>query len=151
MNDEVAGSLLGTLPGPGLNTTDSFLSLNTTTSDVSVNPTQSLGNLPQWHIPLSKLETLQSILAAKGWKHYRQIVSCIICVVGVESVKLVRRKEEREKGREGTLWMGKWDVIAPEGEVSCEVTLWEQCAADWGTDRIRKGDVVLLESALSST
>lgn len=32
------------------------------------------------------------------------------------------------------------------GEVSCGVKLWETCAREWGDGRVRRGDVVLLES-----
>jgi hypothetical protein len=105
-----------------------------------------------------------------GW---RETVSVVVCVMAVETSVLRRRKEERARGVEGTLWVGGWRVtampdggeyggphLAPQvakvagtegtvkgtGEVGCEVKLWGECARDWGDERIRRGDVVLLES-----
>ena len=159
----------------GLDTTESFLSLNTTISDTSLlpptNPENSVYNLPQWHIPLSKLITLQSLLQAsprrqstygktrkfvdQGGGMGGQKVNLIVCVTAVEAVVLRQRKEEKARGREGTLYIGKWSVVAPptatngggnQAEVGCEVKLWDSCAREWGDDTVRRGDVVMLES-----
>lgn len=77
----------------------------------------------------------------------------MVCVISVDQPKLLKRKEEKARGWEGTLWVGKWVVTAPpiggEAEVSCEVKLWDELAREWGDDRVRKGDVVLLESRSS--
>lgn len=73
--------------------------------------------------------------------------------MSVEQPVLRQRKEEKAKGATGTLWIGRWEVTAPpvgeEHPVKCEVKLWDSCAKDWGDDKVRKGDVVLLESASS--
>ena len=67
-----------------------------------------------------------------------------------------KRKEEKARGRDGTLWIGNWNVTAPpngdtEGEVGgCAVKLWDNAAKEWGDERVRKGDVVLLESRSQS-
>ena len=75
----------------------------------------------------------------------------MVCVMAVEQPVLRQRKEEKARGAAGTLWIGKWEVTAPQsGEedspVKCDVKLWESFARDWGDDKVRKGDVVLLES-----
>ena len=75
----------------------------------------------------------------------------IVCVMAVAQPVLRQRKEEKARGATGTLWIGRWEVTAPplgdEDPVKCDVKLWEGCARDWGDDKVRKGDVVLLESA----
>lgn len=134
--------------------------------------------LPGWTLPLSKLVTLPALLSRgsrKGMTGWRETVSVVVCVMAVETSVLRRRKEERARGAEGTLWVGGWRVtampdggeyggpnLAPQvarvagtegtvngtGEVGCEVKLWGECARDWGDERVRRGDVVLLESEL---
>ena len=174
--------VLGTSPGiptqPGIDHTESFVSLNTTTSNPSQYPPTaphnagdtSVSNLPKWYIPLSKLVTLQSLISPSVSPRSRRsrveasgtgsrLVSVMVCVTSVEQPVLRRRKEERAKGKEGTLWVGRWEVIAPPlsggfgggvgtgtGEVGCEVKLWGSCARDWGDDRVCRGDIVLFES-----
>lgn len=74
----------------------------------------------------------------------------MVCVMAVEQPVLRQRKEEKARGAMGTLWIGRWEVTSPpvsgEDPVKCDVRLWEGCARDWGEDKVRKGDVVLLES-----
>ncbi len=74
--------------------------------------------------------------------------------MAVEQPVLRQRKEEKARGAAGTLWIGRWEVTAPptggEDAVKCDVKLWEGCARDWGDDKVRKGDVVLLESESGS-
>ena len=68
----------------------------------------------------------------------------------VEPPVLRQRKEEKGKRSTGTLWIGRWQVTSPpvqgDDPVKCDVKLWESCARDWGDDRVRKGDIILLES-----
>lgn len=84
------------------------------------------------------------------------MVNTIVCVLSVDQPVLRKRKEEKAKGRDGTLWIGNWSVTAPppadsEGEVgSCVIKLWDKVAQEWGDERVRKGDVVLLESMSTS-
>jgi hypothetical protein len=84
----------------------------------------------------------------------------IVCVVSTEPVVQRQRKEEKSRGREGTLWISSWKVVAPpvsatggktgqeNEEASCGVKLWNEVAREWD-GRIRRGDVVLLESGSS--
>lgn len=158
------GGLLGTLPG-GLDGSESFLSLNTTVSNPSQLPptadqTSLMLNFPRWSIPLAKLTPLSTLLSSAGATSRRaggpastSTVSLIVCVLGVDQPVLRQRKEQKARGQEGTLWIGKWTVTAPgdgrqgtEIETgSCQVKLWDQMAREWGDERVRKGDVVLLE------
>ena len=86
-----------------------------------------------------------------------------VCVSGTS--RLVNRKTrlERERGKDGTLSLSKWDVVSPlpndasltkdiqgrvKGEVGCTVVLWDKCAVEFG-ERVRRGDVVLLECEFS--
>ncbi len=72
----------------------------------------------------------------------------MVCVMAVET-PVLRQRKEKKAGREGTLWIGGWQITAPpdgDEEVSCNVKLWDNCAREWGDDKVRKGDVVLLES-----
>jgi len=91
------------------------------------------------------------------WGEEMKGLNLIVCVVGVDRARIVQRTEEKKRGKEGSLWVGKWDIISPtkgandegdegEGEVGCQVQLWEWCARDWGDQKVRRGDVVLLES-----
>lgn len=185
------GSLMATLPMLGENS-ESMISFNTTLSSMTDpsqsqlyppsnetgNQTTSMHNLPKWSIPLSKMTSLPLLLAQpapkatyKGWK---TVVSLMVCVLTVDEPVLRQRKEEKARGREGTLWIGNWVVVAPpenggagagachavgrtrvEGgtgagdnvaEVTCAVKLWEACARDWGDGKVKRGDVILLES-----
>jgi hypothetical protein len=153
-----SGSILGSLPQQ--DDSESFLSFNTTATNSNPSqfppptfdpPTSSLYNLPPWRISLSRLTPLAALLKDKGkGKGKAGKVDLIVCVVGVERVRVVQRAEEKRKGQEGSLWVGKWDVISQgeggDGEVGCGVQLWDRCARDWGEERVRRGDVVLLES-----
>ena len=119
-------------------------------------------NFPRWNIPLSKLITLLSFLRSRSTSRRgrddenQAKISIIVCVTNVETPILRKRKEERAKGAEGSLWVGKWDIVVPplhtagsldtEGEVGCEVKLWGNCAREWGDERVRRGDVILLDS-----
>lgn len=171
-------SLLGTLPQGDFS--ESQLSLNTTASY----PSQlTQAPLPKWHIPLSSLTPLHTILASapstpsrRSNKRNRpdarhddpkQLFTVMLCVVATDGPVLRRRKEEKEKGKDGTLWIASWRVVAPDsieslhsikraklaasksrdgtGETSCKVQLWDECAKDWAS-QVRKGDVVLVES-----
>jgi hypothetical protein len=151
---------------PQLDESDSFLSYNTTatTSDPSQiplptfePPTSSLYNLPKWQIPITKLTSLDTLISTPARRNRdtsdKKWVNVIVCVVGVDRPKLLQRKEEKAKGREGTLWVGKWDVVGPGEngvrEVGCEIKLWDSFARDWGDEIVKKGDVVLLESVSS--
>jgi len=168
--DVYTESLLGTLPQLGMDSTrndlsDSYSSLNTTGTNFSQLPPTALGNeplthLPTWRVQLNKLDSLSSLMNRPSkrkrstylTKQDKMTVSVIVCVMAVEQPVLRQRKEEKRKGEPGSLWIGSWKVTAPpEGDeeaVSCTVKLWEECARDWGDDKVRKGDVVLLESML---
>lgn len=174
----MTASLMPTLPMLGDDTTGSLISFNTTLSssmsdDTTRNDTQnnsgdqttSVHHLPKWTIPLSKLTTLPVLLSQptksvsyKGWK---TVVSLLVCLIVVEEPVLRQRKEEKLRGREGSLWVGNWVVIAPPdgtigamdsgrqghgSEVTCAVKLWEGCAKDMAGGKVRRGDVLLLES-----
>jgi hypothetical protein len=80
--------------------------------------------------------------------------------LNVDSPVLRKRKEEKERGQEGTLWIGNWGVTSPPdssgsskqgagGECGCGVKFWGEVARSWGDEVVRKGDVVLLESESS--
>lgn len=161
---------------------DTILSLNTTISLSPSQPSQqrakdpdiygdtSITNFPRWVVPLSKLISLDILLS-----HPRTLarpraesdsgegkISVIVCVTATSPPVLRRKKEERARGAEGSLWVAKWDIVAPSGlgaaggtsmskdraegsgEVGCEVVLWDKCARDYG-EVVRRGDVVLLE------
>lgn len=150
---------------PELQADDSILSLNTTMSNPSQVPPSgqdgngdtSMYNLPRWTIPLSKLSTLGKLLDGHRGNASGSLdakVHVIVCITSTTAPVLRRRKEERAKGQEGTLWIAKWDVIAPSEaghtEVGCEVVLWDKCARDYG-ETVRRGDVVLLESEYTMT
>ena len=137
---------------------ESYLSLNTTIS--TPNQSQlppsadqsSLLNLPRWSIPLSKLSSLPTLLARRSAP---ETVALIVCILSVDTPVLRKRKVEKQRGEEGTLWIGGWVVTAPiiargyepsGGGEGCGVKLWDGWARDWGDERVRKGDVVLLES-----
>ena len=169
--DEI--SISGALPQPTLpfanNTTASYMSLNTTTSDPSQFPPSgdgahtSISNLPRWHIPLAKLSFLQSLITTRPKRGRARtkmpddpssFINVIVCVTSVEAPVIRQRKEERAAGREGTLWISKWCVVVPpeagvdaneSDEVGCDVKLWEECAREWGSGKVRRGDVVLLQ------
>jgi hypothetical protein len=140
------------------NGNESYMSLNTTVSNPSQYPPtadqSSLLNLPRWSIPLSKLTPLSTLLARPRSNANRngEMVNTIVCVLSVDQPVLRKRKEEKARGRDATLWIGNWSVTAPppagsEREVgSCAVKLWDKVAQEWGDERVRKGDVVLLES-----
>jgi hypothetical protein len=102
----------------------------------------------QWHVPMTKLSSLHHLLNSSTGKGNR--VNLIVCVVSVDRVKVVQRKEEKVRGREGTLCIGRFEVVVPgddrDKEIGCDVKLWEGCARDWGEEVVRRGDVVLLES-----
>jgi len=136
----------------------------------------SITNIPRWVIPLSKLISLDVLLS-----HPRSFsaqgpnggvgegkISVIICVTATSPPVVRRKKEERARGQDGSLWVAKWDVVAPAAaagigksgvraggnrneheEVGCEVILWDKCAQDFG-EVVRRGDVVLLEGQLDS-
>jgi hypothetical protein len=169
--------LLGTFPNVGLDTTlllgcttnndESFMSLNTTVSNPSQFPPtadqSSVLNLPRWSIPLTKLTPLSTLLSSSTSSKSRTessqatlSISTIVCVLSVDQPVLRKRKEEKARGRDGTLWIGNWNVTAPPdgdtgGEVGgCAVKLWDNAAKEWGDERVRKGDVVLLESRSQS-
>jgi hypothetical protein len=142
---------------PGLDASDSLLSFNTTATDSNPSqvpaptfdvPTSSVHNLPQWHVPMTKLSSLHHLLNSSTGKGNR--VNLIVCVVSVDRVKVVQRKEEKVRGREGTVCIGRFEVVVPgddrDKEIGCDVKLWEGCARDWGEEVVRRGDVVLLES-----
>lgn len=79
-----------------------------------------------------------------------------MCVLSVDQVVQRQRKEEKARGEEGSLWIGKWTVTCPPGEGgaqevgSCAVKLWDKAAREWGDEKVRRGDIVLLESMSSS-
>ena len=162
--------LIGTLPGSGLEATESFISLNTTISNPSqpFPPTadqSSLLNFPRWSIPVTKLVPLHSLLSrpaqrvpkGKGRHHPAadngpndELISLIVCVLSVDQPVQRQRKDQKARGGEGTLWIGNWTITAPAPEPgqevgSCQVKLWDNAAREWGDERVRKGDVVLLE------
>ncbi|CAD6577872.1 MAG: hypothetical protein TREMPRED_002055 [Tremellales sp. Tagirdzhanova-0007] len=150
-------SILGTFPE--LDESESMLSLNTTTSNPSLFPPTAAGNdsvshFPRWHIPLNKLVTLQSLLhRSRARLREKLFVSVIVCALVVEQPVLRQRKEEKSRGMVGTLCIGRWEVTAPplgngnENAEKIEVKLWEGFARDWGDDKVRRGDVVLLDSS----
>lgn len=148
--------------------------LNTTASWPSQIPPSagaetSIFNFPSWSVPTSRLTSLQDVLK-KGSAPQRgglvfdngyggkERYNIIACIVSVDTPLERQRKTQlgmRGKGRgrqdaNDTLWIGKWMITAPpdgnEGQVSCVVRLWDECAKDWGDEKVRKGDVVLLES-----
>ncbi|ORX38397.1 hypothetical protein BD324DRAFT_354081 [Kockovaella imperatae] len=162
-----------TMPFGGVEISDSFISLNTTTSNPSQFPptaddraNTSVSNLPRWHIPLSKLSTLQSLLRTRPPRRrgrpseglQDQLVNVLLCVTSVEAPVLRQRKEEKAAGKQGTLWIAKWSVIAqPENErdvghstslgdeVACDIKLWDDCARELGEGKVRRGDVILIQ------
>jgi hypothetical protein len=80
--------------------------------------------------------------------------------LNVDSPVLRKRKEEKERGQEGTLWIGNWGITSPPdssgslkqgegGGGGCGVKFWGEVARSWGDEVVRKGDVVLLESESS--
>ncbi|WWD19209.1 hypothetical protein CI109_103667 [Kwoniella shandongensis] len=166
---------------------ESSLNTTTTTSYPSqLPPSQfdgggdtSVSHFPRWHIPLTRLTTLHSLLShpAESARSTlrrgrrvddvpgKELHTLIICVLGVDQPVLRKRKEERARRGEGSLWIGKWTMIAPPssatrgaasegnvdrggggGEVTCPVKLWDECARDWGDEKVRRGDVVLVEN-----
>ncbi|KAK8854650.1 hypothetical protein IAR55_003389 [Kwoniella newhampshirensis] len=156
---------------------ESSLNTTTTTSHPSqFPPTQnendiSVSHLPTWHIPLTRLTNLHCLVStptpARTPRRYgpgreKGLHTLIVCVVMVDQPILRKRKEEKQHGQEGTLWIGRWTVVAPPpailipggittnlggvGDVSCGVKLWDECARDWGDDKVRRGDVVLVEN-----
>jgi hypothetical protein len=144
---------------PLLQADDSIVSLNTTISVPSQLPPSggdtSMYNLPRWTVPLSKLSPLDILLSTEQNRNEGSLgkVNVIVCVTATTAPVVRRRKEERARGQDGTLWIAKWDVIAPArggGEVGCEVVLWDKCAKDHG-EAVRRGDVILLESEPVST
>ena len=184
-------NLRDALPGAlGHDTTDSLLSLDTTSPSflsASIPLSQlpllgpggrddadrSVSNLPRWHIPMSKLTDLATLLSSRTKRQRRGRYSrekALIdddppngtdrytMIVGVSSTETAvqrQRKEEKAKSKEGTLWIAKWGVVVPStaelsargevDEVGCEVKLWESCAKDWGQGKVRRGDVIMLE------
>ncbi|WVF67519.1 hypothetical protein IAT40_002275 [Kwoniella sp. CBS 6097] len=153
----------------------SFDSLDTTTnsmpSQLATNPgNTSVSNFPRWSIPLHKLVSLQSILSTtpayrSGLGHGGpgggggggKLYTLIACVISTDPVVQRQRKEEKARGGEGTLWIGKWMITAPptsaaqnvghagQSEVTTSVRLWDNLAREWG-EKVRRGDVVLLEN-----
>ncbi|ORY35745.1 hypothetical protein BCR39DRAFT_31153 [Naematelia encephala] len=124
-------------PGSG----ESILSLNTTTTSFPSQypPTAadlSVHNLPQWHIPLTRLKTLQALSSERD----KAVVSALVCVVAVETATVVRKS----RAQEGDLWMGLWRTVDPD-EAGMDVRFWGELAREW-CERTRRGDLVLLES-----
>lgn len=87
----------------------------------------------------------------------RKRVSLICCVITVTPPIPRQRRFQPRPPRHGDdqLWVASWKVLAPvtsTGDVgaahpdpaSCNVTLYEMCARDWG-GQVRRGDVVLLQ------
>lgn len=145
---------------PALQADDSIVSLNTTISNPSQLPPSgqegdtSMYNLPRFTIPLSKLSPLDTLLSNNKSRRDSQSldakVHVIVCITSTTAPVVRKRKEERVRGMDGTLWIAKWDVVAPSSstggrEAGCEVVLWDKCARDYG-EYVRRGDVVLLES-----
>ena len=142
---------------------DSILSLNTTASDMSdyppTNPGDtSVSNLPRWSIQLSKLTELADLIhRPTGLGHdveYGSESLCVIvCVSAVSGPDLVRSKDDKARGREGTLWRASWEVVAPNKqgtrEIGFQVMLWGQCAER--ADTVRRGDIVLIQSGFFTT
>lgn len=132
----------------------------------------SLLNFPRWSIPLTKLTTLHSLLShptsrSKGKGKARrgdndnegdrdELVSLIVCILSVDQAVQRQRKEQKARGEQGTLWIGNWTITAPgpvagEEAGGCQVKLWDNQAREYGDERVRKGDVVLLERKPSPT
>ncbi|WVR09474.1 hypothetical protein IAU60_006541 [Kwoniella sp. DSM 27419] len=132
-------------------------SLDTTTasfpSQLATNPgNTSMFNFPRWSIALHKLTALQALMSSsvRMNRHYAYMYSIIACVVSTEGLVQRQRKEEKARGGEGSLWIGKWMITAPptatgDPEVTCGVRLWDDVAREWG-ERVRRGDVILLEN-----
>ncbi|WVW85445.1 hypothetical protein I302_107483 [Kwoniella bestiolae CBS 10118] len=140
---------------------ESLDSLSTTTtsfpsqSQLLTNPgNTSVSNLPRWSIPLHKLSTLSTLLTSTS--RGKQLCSVIVCVLATEPlvqrqrkapVGTTRRMIDREEA--GILSIGKWTITAQpgpgEGALTSIVRLWDDCAVQFG-ERIRRGDVVLLEN-----
>lgn len=149
--------------------------LNTTASSwpsqipPSAGAETSIFNFPSWSVPTSRLTSLQDVLKKGSAPQQGGLVfdngyggkeryNIIACIASVDTPLERQRKTQlgmrgRTKGRQDasdTLWIGKWMITAPpdgnEGQVSCVVRLWDECAKDWGDEKVRKGDVVLLES-----
>ncbi|WWC63449.1 uncharacterized protein I303_106052 [Kwoniella dejecticola CBS 10117] len=136
-------------------------SFSTTTSSfpsqLLTNPgNTSVSNLPRWSIPLHKLTSLATLLAPTRntgrnvtSSRSNKLHTLIVCVLSAEPVVQRQRKEEKAKGKEGSLFIGKWTVTAQplsgEEEVTTTVRLWDECAKEWG-ERVKRGDVVLLEN-----
>ncbi|WVQ80043.1 hypothetical protein IAT38_002144 [Cryptococcus sp. DSM 104549] len=154
-------------PTPSPNYPSSFdSSLNTTCTFPSQLPPSgaeaSMFHIPIWTIPLNKLVTLQAALEGSGGGDHRgdgrEKFSVIVCVTSVDPPIERQRKPLpsvgprawKPRGEGTSLWIGKWTVIAPpigrEGEAGCGVKLWDDCARDWGDEKVRRGDVVLLEN-----
>lgn len=115
----------------------------------------SLLNFPRWSIPLTKLITLHTLLSRPTRRRegdsVDQPVSLIVCVLSVDQPVQRQRRDQKVRGEEGTLWIGNWAVTAPpstQGEEagSCQVKLWDNQAREWSDERVKKGDIVLLES-----
>lgn len=149
---------------PALQEADSIISLNTTMSHPSQpgpstpSGDTSMHNLPKWTVPLSRLSLLPKLLAPDYHHPESPRICLIVCVTGTTRPMARRTKLERARGQDGTLWLAKWDVVAPaasgtsavgleQGEVGCTVVLWDKCAKEHG-ETIRRGDVVLLERKL---
>ncbi|OCF32725.1 hypothetical protein I316_05646 [Kwoniella heveanensis BCC8398] len=162
-------------PSPNSPSQSSFDSLDTTTnslpSQLATNPgNTSVSHFPRWTIPLHKLVALQSILSSTsphshGFVHRlagQPVDKClhtlVACVISTEPVVQRQRKEEKARGGEGSLWIGKWIITAPgpppaqqqdahmgQSEVTTSVRLWDELAREW-CEKVRRGDVVLLEN-----
>lgn len=129
--------------GSSFNTTTSTLPLSNT------NHASSLGQIPQYRIPLHRLTPLSRLLAS-GSHQAKGPVTLLVCVVQVDEYKVFRTEEDKRKGREGTGRVGNWNVVVPpttdSAEVGGQITFW----GDWATGacqgQVRRGDVVLIES-----
>ncbi|WVQ95109.1 hypothetical protein IAU59_002203 [Kwoniella sp. CBS 9459] len=159
-------------PSPNSPSQSSFDSLDTTTnsapSQLATNPgNTSVSHFPRWSIPLHKLVSLQSVLSAsaptfapaaaaasRSGHAGARLCTLIACVISTEPLVQRQRKEEKARGAAGSLWIGKWMIIAPppaqqgargQGEVTTAVRLWDELAREWG-EKVRRGDVVLLEN-----
>ncbi|ODN90761.1 hypothetical protein L198_06077 [Cryptococcus wingfieldii CBS 7118] len=148
----------------------SFNTTATSTSQAPLPPTAvdgntSIANFPAWSVPIAKLSSLQEVLRARPEPAIRGLpdagfnqkrYTLIVCIVSVDSAVERQRKanqgpRSRGIGTEGgTFWVGKWSITSPpvgaDPEMSCDVKLWDQCARQWGDEKLKRGDVVLLEN-----
>ncbi|WVQ72066.1 hypothetical protein IAR50_001610 [Cryptococcus sp. DSM 104548] len=149
----------------------SFNTTATSTSQAPLPPTAvdgntSIANFPAWSVPIAKLSTLQDVLRARPRPATRRLsdggfnqerYTLIVCIVSVDAAVERQRKAIQGYSRgmgnrtEGdTFWVGKWSITSPpvgrDSEMSCDVKLWDKCAREWGDERLKRGDVLLLEN-----